>query len=981
MYLKRIELLGFKSFADQSVIEFMPGITGIVGPNGCGKSNIADAFRWVLGEQSAKSLRGSSMSDIIFAGSEDRSPENLAEVTLVFNNEDHFMNIEYNEVQITRRLYRINNESEYLINNQNCRLKDIVDLMMDTGMGRDSLSIISQGNISSFADSKPEERRGMFEEAAGVSKYKKRKIESIRKLERTKENLERSEDICLELERQIEPLKRQKEKAETYLDLKEELKSVEVNVLIREIKTLSEELEALNKQYDTLEKDQLENDNAIIINESQNETLRTKIFDLDSEINQLQTDLLASMNKLNSLNQRKIEIDASRKQLLESNDQQLIQEKISELKQLLKEKIAQYNDRVSRYKKIKQERKDLDDDYYQNNQEIKKLRAEVEDLQFKVHSLRSRKTQLVDFIENKSNYSAGVRNILKARQSLNGIVGTLGDLLRCEEDYEEALSASLGGASQFIVMKTERDAKDAIAFLKRNNAGRATFIPLTNIKPRYIMEEHLFICDHYEGYLGKMSDFVRTNQGLEVLVKYQLGNILLCETIDDALSLSKALNNRYRIVTLEGELINIGGSLTGGRYKDHQSSSVNNRELKVVNSDLKRYETLLNDKKKKINDLEAKARELSHYSLQKNISIAKLEVEISTMKDELEINKSEYETLTHQHVELSQLESGQTSNELIDEINETQQLKDELTETIQAKRQTRMAFVNENDDIEKNLKVQRKNSLQYQNEMRDLSVKKVKLENEINNDLLRLNDEYKMTYEYASEHYHQDLEIEEAKEKVRELRRNIENLGSVNLESIEQYKDVSSRYQTLNEQRMDLISAQETLLKAIEEMDRIMIKRFDETFNAINKEFNTVFRSLFGGGRASLKYSDPDNILETGIDIDVQPPGKSVQNISLFSGGEKALIAISCLFAILRVRPVPMCILDEVEAALDFSNVERFAKFLREFSKDTQFIVITHREGTMEECDLLYGATMQQKGVTQLVSVKLKDALSMANES
>lgn len=979
MYLKRIELHGFKSFADKSVIEFMPGITGIVGPNGCGKSNISDAVRWVLGEQSVKSLRGSSMSDVIFAGSEDRKPQSLAEVTLVFDNEDHYLHTEYNEVQITRRLYRQNSEAEYLINNEPCRLRDIVDLIMDTGLGRDSLSIISQGNISTFADSKPEERRGMFEEAAGVAKYKKRKMESIRKLERTKTNLERVEDIVNELERQIGPLKRQKEKAETYLELKEELKSIEVGVLVNEINDLSLELESLNQVLDTLEKDKVENEGRILLDESQNDSLRKRIFDLDDEVNHLQSSLLQAMNDVSELETRKVEIDTNRKHLLESDNKANIEEKINELKAILKDLVVEYNDRVERYNQTKKERKELEDHQYLSQNRNAQIRDEIESLNYQLSTARSRRQQLVDMIENKSNYSLGVRSILKAKDSLNGIVGVLGDLLKTDKKYEEALSNALGGAVQFVVTKNENDAKEAIRFLKDNHAGRATFLPISNMKKKMIREEHFLVCQNFDGFLGLLSDFVSSSIDIGDIISNQLGNILLVENIHQAASLSKATYGRYKVVTLSGDVINVGGSLTGGRYKNQDSSFTSLRELERVKKEILHFEKEINTKKRSQNELENQLRELGHELLQKNITFAKLETEVTTKNRELQLYKSEYETLAHQNIELEHLQSGEISNQLLEDLNKAKKLKDELTESIQAKRLLRMNFAVENEKLEKQLKEERKISKEINEQIYQKQIEKTKAESDMNNALLRLNDEYKMTFEFAFERYRAELDMNKAKEEVRLLKHRIESLGHVNLESIENFQDVSSRFESLTKNKNDLIEAQDILLKAIDEMDTIMVNQFSETFEKINVEFNHVFRNLFGGGKASLKYSDPTNILETGIDIDVQPPGKAIQNISLFSGGEKALIAISCLFAILRVRPVPMCILDEVEAALDIANVDRFAKYLREFSSQTQFIVVTHREGTMEECDLLYGATMQQKGVTKLVSVKLKDAIDMAS--
>ena len=498
------------------------------------------------------------------------------------------------------------------------------------------------------------------------------------------------------------------------------------------------------------------------------------------------------------------------------------------------------------------------------------------------------------------------------------------------------------------------------------------------MKPRSLRDDHLMVCQNFDGYLGVMSDFVRYPQEIESVVLNQLGNIILVDTLKHASALSRATFARYKVVTMDGEVVNIGGSLTGGTNKSQSSNFASKRELEMIKETIVSQEKEINHKKAKLNELDNLAREISHHLLQKQMSFAKLEVVVTNKKSELQVAKSEYESLTHRSVELSEIESGAQDNQLINELNEAKKLRDRLTESIQAKRELRMSFVNENDKLEETLRASRAHLREIQSEMTQKQVNKAKQETELSNYLLRLNDEYKMTYEFAKEEYTQEINMGEAKENVRLLRHKIDSLGNVNLQAIEDYQEVSTRYETLNSQRLDLINAQDSILKAIDEMDEIMISRFSETFEKINKEFNIVFRNLFGGGKAELRYSDPDNILETGIDIDVQPPGKAVQNITLFSGGEKALIAISCLFAILRVRPVPMCILDEVEAALDVANVERFAKYLREFSTQTQFIVVTHREGTMEECDLLYGATMQQKGVTKLVSVKLKDAIDLA---
>lgn len=981
MYLKRIEIHGFKSFADKVDIEFQPGITGIVGPNGCGKSNISDAVRWVLGEQSVKSLRGANMSDVIFAGSEDRRAQNLAEVTLVFDNSDRFMKYDYNEVEITRRLYRQNNEAEYLINKQQCRLKDIVDLIMDTGLGKDSLSIISQGNISSFADNKPEERRGIFEDAAGVSKYKKRKLESIRKLERTKENLERIGDIVAELEKQVGPLKRQKDKAEKYLELKEKLTAVEVNVLVKEITEAKKSLDVLSKEIKDLNEQQASLDADILMKENSNDDIKKKMYQLDQEVNSLQSKLLEAVSNVSKLETAKVEIDQKRKHALQSASKENLQENIANMKAILSDIVNEYNDRVERLNSTEQDLKQLTRDQENRNKRLTELKNELNQLSSQINKNRSRKEILLDAIENKSNYHQSIKTVLNLAKSNRNIIGVLGELITTQKDYELAISSALGGAIEFVVTSDDQTARETIKFLRNNKAGRATFLPVSTMKPRQIRLEHLEVCNTMAGFLGVASDFITYDDKIGNVVLNQLGNIIVAKDLETANAISKAVFARYRVVTLEGDIVNVGGSLTGGSINQQRSSLVQKRELEQLAITLEQQETEFVKKRKLHNALDNEIKDVSHILLQKQMAYAKLEVVVQSKKEELIKTKTEYESLTEQSIELDDFKSGKTENKLIDQLNEAIKYRDMLTEEIKSKREMRMAYANENEALDVELRTIRKDQKGIQNAINENTIKATKLETMLNNYLTRLNDEYHMTYEYAVEQYQEEINVEQAKEEVYDLRTQIKRLGNVNLDAIEEYKVISERYKNMNTQRIDLLEAQDRILAAIKEMDEIMVTRFSETFEKINVEFNHVFRSLFGGGKAKIKYSDPTNILETGIDIDVQPPGKAVQNISLFSGGEKALIAISCLFAILRVKPIPMCILDEVEAALDIANVERFAKYLREFSSTTQFIVVTHREGTMEECDLLYGATMQQKGVTKLVSVKLEEAIDLSDPS
>ena len=642
MYLKKIELHGFKSFADKVNIEFQPGITGIVGPNGCGKSNISDAVRWVLGEQSVKSLRGSNMADVIFAGSQGRRAQNLAEVTLIFDNSDRMLNYDYNEVEITRRIYRQGNEAEYLLNRQQCRLKDITDLLLDTGLGRDSLSIISQGNISNFADSRPEERRAIFEEAAGVSKYKKRKIEAIRKLERTTDNLNRIKDIVYELEKQIAPLKKQKEKAEVFLTLKEKLTSIEVNVLVHEVSELKHQLDTLSLQLKDLNERHSSLDAEIFLKESADDEIKKKMFVLDNEINSLQSQLLESMSEVSRLETSKIEVDQKRKHALQSQNSDDIKKKLDNLKAILTDLIEEYNDRVERLKTTEKSLEDLSQEQTVLTSKINHKHQSINDLNQEITKNKNRQEILVDLVENKSNYHHGVKAIMELAHDNPDIIGVFGDLLENDSKYDLAVSVALGSALQFIVTKDNLQARLAIKFLKDNKAGRATFLPLADMEPRSLREEHAILCPALEGYLGVLSDFVSSSKNIDNVILNQLGNVILADDIDHAYEISKATYARYKVVTLDGNIVNVGGSLTGGTVNRQQSSILQKRELEKVKEKLDELEQKLVREKNELLKLENDAKELAHTLLQKQMSYAKLEVVVQGKKEELVVAKGEY---------------------------------------------------------------------------------------------------------------------------------------------------------------------------------------------------------------------------------------------------------------------------------------------------------------------------------------------------
>lgn len=981
MYLKKLELHGFKSFADKRVITFEEGMTGIVGPNGCGKSNITDAIRWVLGEQSVKSLRGSAMSDVIFKGSEDRKAHNLAEVTLIFDNSDNRVNLPYNEIEITRRIYRANNEAEYFLNKEKCRLKDINDILLDTGLGKDSLSIISQGNITSFAEAKPIERRGIFEEAAGVSKYKKRKLEAIRKLERTNDNLERIEDIVNELEKQIGPLRRQKNKAEKYIELKEQLTDVEINLLVHELTYLSQELATANKKTNELKQKTTQIDADIILNENKYDEVREKSRALDIEINQLQDKILEAADEVTRLQSAKEISDANHQHLLNNSSIDDIQTKIASLKTLLTDSLAEYNDREKRLVESKKKTQDLINTKEDLRIKIENIRTQIANINHQISNSKSRKQMLVDDIENKNSYGYGTKTILKTQSNNPNIYGVVNDLIEVDEEYAIAISTALGFSGQHIVTKDDQAAKDAIYFLKKNKSGRATFLPTNILKPRFIRDEHQLVLDNSQGYLGVASDFISFEDKINNVIKNLLGNILIVDNLENASVIAKSLYNRYRIVTLSGDVINVGGSLTGGSASKSQSTLLAKHELSKLSDEITNNENTLRELNHEFSKIDNEFKEVNETLLQTQLSTTRLQVVVENKKDELVKYKADYEKLSNESIELKDFEAKTKENETLIELNNAIERKDALISQIQQKRTLNSNYHNDSADFESKLRILRADYKQFNKELNDSQVLIARYETDMNNHLTRLNEEYSMTFEYAQENYNQEIDLKESREIVVDLRGQISKLGNVNLDAIEEYMAVSSRYEDMNNQRLDLVSAQDSILKAIEDMDTIMINQFSETVEKINVEFNNVFRKLFGGGSASISFTEPDNILETGIDIDVQPPGKQLGSSNLLSGGEKTLIAISCLFAILRVNPVPMVILDEVEAALDLANVDRFAKYLKEFSKISQFIVVTHREGTMEQCDLLYGATMQQKGVTKLVSVKLEDAVDLTEST
>lgn len=978
MYLKEIKASGFKSFADTIDIELTNGISGIVGPNGSGKSNVVDAVRWVLGEQSVKQLRGEgAMSDVIFTGSKSRRAASFASVTLVFDNSDKYLNIEYDEVQIKRTIYKTG-ENEYFINNTKARLKDILELFMDTGASKESFNIISQGDVANILSGKAEDRRVIFEEASGVLKYKKRKDEALRKLSKTHDNMARVDDIISELNTNMEPLKKQSEDAKIYLEKKEKLENVEIALTVNDIEKYNYEYkyskEKVSELTLSITKMLSENSNE----QAKIETIKNNISKLNSELYLKQQELVKVSANAEKLSGEKAMI--SERSKYNSEDVKLHDNIIS-----LKEKILKIESQISALNKEIESEKSNNKIIGEklNNTEIKlsEIEKNKENLNSKLNqklreitAQKHRKEVLINSLENNSSLPYSVKNVLN-NPKLTGIHGVLGKLLEFEEKYSEALEVSLMSSVSHIVCDNEEDAKEAVRYLKNNNLGRATFLPISVIKPRSIDSESYETIKSMNGFVDIASNLVKYDTKYRNIVLSLLGTIIVVDNIDNANLISKKLKNRYKVVTMTGEVVNIGGSITGGSLK--KSSILSERyELENVIKDIDVLDSEIKEIENKINEVD------DNYT---NLELEKNSIIISVNSNS-EILKNKYNVLDDLTNEKSTLMTELSNNQnIVNNVitNEEEKILNEYYKEIEKRdelnieiNQIHKKIELENEDLINNESSLKNNNQEYnktQEELKSHEIKVNRLDVKIDNLLNILTNDYSISYEKAKEKYILEIDSDEARSIVSTLKREIKSLGDVNVGAIEEYDRVKERYEFLNKQKEDLTNAENVLLEIITEMDDIMKDKFSSTFNKIKEAFNETFRKLFNGGKAELKLTDPSNILETGIDIIALPPGKKLQHISLLSGGEKTLTAIALLFSILKVRPVPFCILDEVEAALDEVNVDNFGKYLKEFKGDTQFIIITHKKKTMEYADVLYGITMQESGVSKLVSVKLEE--------
>ena len=979
MYLKCIKANGFKSFADKTNIVFDNNITCVVGPNGSGKSNIVDAVRWVLGEQSVKSLRGSmSMSDIIFAGSKSRNSASRAEVSLLFDNSDEYLKSDMAEIEVKRVLYR-SGESEYFINGARVRLKDITDLFLDTGAGNDSFNIISQGSIESIVNSKPLERRVIFEEAAGVLKYKKRKEESLRKLEKTKENIEKVNLIIDELEVNLAPLKEQKENAEKYLELKEELKTIEIASITEEITEIKSTYTELKSEIDELNIKIVEEDTSSSEDATNLEGLRLKNLRLDEKINGLNTKLLDATSRFVNLQNEKIMYTEREKFL---GNREVVENNIIHLKEEILELDKAINLLENETKHLSVNLKEQEENLRNTNENVSFLKIKRNSLQSKyqenmesLFSLKSRKEILETSIETDAKMSTAVKNVLN-NVRLKGVINTIGKLITIPDDYLNAIDVALGASSQFVVVENETVAKECISFLKENRLGRATFFPLNIIKEKMIPESILDSVKKHNSFVGLASDLVEYDSQFENIIKNQLGNVLVVKNIDTLNEIGKLIEYKYRIVSLDGEIMHAGGSLTGGTYKNDNSVLKDKMNLEALKKEIEKKETENNKYKTELETFTENLNKLLEEEEKLNRSVILIKEEIQDKSRTLEAKKQKQQELSKELDGSNALKDGHIDKKLLvllDELNVAENEKNIAENDLNTLKEEKSVLTSQIDELEKEYR--NKNSVynKLQNDLKNKEVQLGKLDIKMDNLLLSLNENYNLTYENAKLSYVLEIEKEVAKAKVSDLKSAITRLGEVNVFAIEEYDRVSTRYDFLTHQKEDLEVASTNLMNIIEEMDTIMVEKFSKTFASIRDEFAKVFKKLFKGGNGVLTLTDSENILETGIEIVAEPPGKKLNSIGLLSGGEKTLTAISLLFAVLNVKTVPFCVLDEVEAALDEANVDAFGKYLQEYKKNSQFILITHKKRTMEYADTLYGITMQESGVSKIVSVKLEN--------
>ena len=983
MKLKSIRALGFKSFADKMEMEFKTPITAIVGPNGSGKSNIVDAIRWVLGEQSVKSLRGGgAMSDVIFAGSETRAPFKRAEVSLTFDNTSMFLNTSLTEVEVKRVLY-YTGENEYFINNAKVRLKDITNLFLDSGLGMDSFNIISQGNIEAIVNAKPVERRYILESAAGVLKYRTRKNESLRKLEKTRDNLEKVELVIEELKTQVIPLKEQSEVAKKYLEYKSDLENKEIALTTYDITNLNKRYEEIDKIKASLnekkEKSELKNTKEITLVEQ----LKTRMIHVEDDINKYSNDLILVNEELAKLNGEKMMLQERQSyevshEKVNNEYLKLQEEKLNILKrkETLESELTTLNSTLNN---LENKKRDIEEKISIFNVKFNRHKNEMERLNRDIYSLQNKKDILENNILEDASVPYAVKNVL-SHPRLKGIHNTIGKLLNTKDIYLNAIDVTMGASSNFIVVDNESCAKEAIKYLKEQGLGRATFFPLNVIKGKEIPKSVIDSLKNETGFIDIASHLVEFEPTYKDIIENQLGNVLVAKDIDAMNRIGKSTGYRYRVVTLDGEIMHTGGSLTGGSLKKQTSTLKLKSDLATTEKDLelvKENMTIL--QKKNIDFLkEQEDNNTTNESITREI--ISLSEKISQKKILVNDIKKEEENISIRLDGAQSIITNDTEKQmlsLLNSIKDKEIIKENLNNKLSELKSTRSDISSEINALDKEISEKNSEYHKILNEIHEYELETSKMDTKMDYLLNLLNETYHMTYEHAKREYTLDIASDIARESVSSLRKAMNRLGDVNIGSIKEYERVNERYTFLTSQKNDLDTSIADLLEIIKEMDEIMISRLTEAYEKISDEFERIFKKMFKGGSGKIKLTDPDNILETGIDIIAEPPGKKLNHIALLSGGEKTLTAISLLFAILNVYPVPFCVLDEVEAALDEANVDTFGKYLQEQEDKSEFILITHKKRTMEYAKTLYGITMQEQGVSKIVKVKLEDGDSL----
>lgn len=1011
MYLKTIELNGFKSFPDKTVLDFTGGVTTIVGPNGSGKSNISDAIRWVLGESRAKSLRGGNMQDVIFSGTARRKPMNYAEVSVTIDNSDHALQIEFEEVMVTRRVYR-SGEGEYFINKSPCRMKDINELFMDTGLGRDGYSIVGQGKIDEIISGKPQDRRNFFEEAAGISKYRHKKDEAERKLTQTNDNLLRLNDILAELEQRLPGLEKSSRKATIYIGLKEELRNLEIRYWCRFIQKYRAMLSEL-EQKETALKEQIAESNARINQLDRNalelSQQRREADLLIEQLHKTEKDLEYNIATFeNQITLYEVEVERNLQDM-----ERLKNEKTADQTRLTRYD-ALISDREAKIQKMQENRSGIQEEmksFQELQAEIENIQTQIEAIYHTIEESRRKRSELTvdrntkqgkvlylsDMEKNYEGYQKSVKEVFSAFKTglLTGatLYGTLADIIKADKKTALAFDAVLGNSLQNIVVENEKDAKLAIDYLKKHELGRVTFLPVSKISERdYDFGNALF----ESGVVGKATDLLTYDPKFKGIISSLLGKTLIVDTYQTGAKLSDKYRQSFRIVTLTGEVFNAGGSIVGGHILKSTGFLSKNATIEELKKEVKEID-------KTLVSMLAEETELSHQVEEKKLKAETLSEGLSELNQKKAylsfIEQGIHEEIENQKRVLAEKEEYEQSfREKERQIEQLSRKNEALSEDIEFKReqikQEKQALSKITEDIE-GIRVQKETMeqefsvqqdshrearellLSQEQEFAKLTARSEKIHSDIETYTQNLWESYELTYSAGLELISVDESDETTDRKqIGELKSKIKGLGDVNLASVEEYREVHERYSFMKNQEEDLLKAKKELETLIDDMLSVMKTSFITQFDLIHENFKETFRALFNGGNASLKLSEPDNVLESGIEIIVQPPGKKLESISLLSGGEKAFTAIALLFSVLSLKPLPFCVFDEIEAALDEVNVYRFADYIKSYKHKTQFILVSHRRGTMENADTLYGVTMQEKGVSKLVSLKMKDVIT-----